>query len=225
MISSEGGVGRGLEPLTDMLNTENKGQGGNKFTTYAPAYSFATSERRGFILNNHTEIGNLDFRESSSLIMTLWKCSSMNMSLVLGKSMKQVVSGITHFVGRMKKLPKWTQEGAIVGLQGNQSEVLQNYKFLKDQQVPIKAVWMQNWVGTYSFPEGVRLLWNWQLNRNQYPDWDQIVSDWAKDGVRPMVYMNPYFANLTGHPDIRDNLFEEADSKGYFLKNSDGESY
>jgi hypothetical protein len=38
-----------------------------------------------------------------------------------------------------------------------------------------------------------------------------MVKDWAKEGVRPMVYMNPYFANLTGHPDIRNNLFEEGD--------------
>jgi len=30
--------------------------------------------------------------------------------------MKEVVSGITEQVGRMKALPKWTQEGAIVGL-------------------------------------------------------------------------------------------------------------
>ena len=89
----------------------------------------------------------------------------------------------------------------------------------------MKGVWLQNWVGTHSYPEGVRLNWNWELNRIQYPDWDQIVEDWARDGVRPMVYMNPYFANLTGNPDITTNLFKDADSKGYFLKNSDGETY
>jgi hypothetical protein len=63
MISSEGGVGRGLQPLTDLLNTENNArQGGSEFTTYSPAYSFATSERRGFVFNNHTEIGSINFK-------------------------------------------------------------------------------------------------------------------------------------------------------------------
>ncbi len=33
----------------------------------------------------------------------------------------------------------------------------------------MKAIWMQDWVGTYEFDEGVRLLWNWQLNRHNYP--------------------------------------------------------
>jgi alpha-glucosidase (family GH31 glycosyl hydrolase) len=72
----------------------------------------------------------------------------------------------------------------------------------------MKAIWMQDWVGTFAFPEGVRLLWNWQLNNQHYPDWNGMIDSWAKDGVRPMTYMNPYFANLTGHDDIRDNYFE-----------------
>ena len=48
---------------------------------------------------------------------------------------------------------------------------------------------------------------------------------WKEDGVRPMIYMNPYFANLTGNPDIRRNLFKEADDQGFFLKNTDGKTY
>jgi alpha-glucosidase (family GH31 glycosyl hydrolase) len=77
---------------------------------------------------------------------------------------------------------------------------------------------MQDWVGLGKFPEGTRLLWNWQLNKNQYPDWDGMVDKWEKDGVRPMIYMNPYFANLTGNPQIRANYFKEADDNGYFVK-------
>lgn len=46
-----------------------------------------------------------------------------------------------------------------------------------------------------------------------------MVDGWEKDGVRPMVYMNPYFANLTGNSEISENLFKDADSKGFFLKN------
>ena len=84
---------------------------------------------------------------------------------------------------------------------------------------------MQDWVGTFEFPEGVRLLWNWELNRKYYPNWDNMLADWKKDGVRPMVYMNPYYANLTGNPDIKNNLFEELDSKGYLIKDSNNKTY
>jgi len=66
-------------------------------TTYAPSYSFVTSLRRGFIFNNHTEIGNIDFAESSKRFSTLmWQTSEMRMTVVSGLTMKSVVSGITE---------------------------------------------------------------------------------------------------------------------------------
>lgn len=212
MISSEGGVGRGLQPLTDMLNAQNEArQGGSTVTTYAPAYTFTTSRRRGFTLGNHTEIGKVDFRDAHSFGISLWKTSSMSINVVHAPTLKKVVTGLTSIVGRMRALPQWTQEGAIVGLQGGQDKVERDYAFLKSHGVPIKAVWMQDWVGTNAFPEGVRLLWNWQLNRKHYYDWEGMTSKWAKDGVRPMVYMNPYFANLADI-ELRKHLFQEADS-------------
>lgn len=50
-------------------------------------------------------------------------------------------------------------------------------------------------------------MWNWKLNRLQYPQWDEMVDEWQLDGVKPMIYINPYFANLTGDPAITRNLF------------------
>ena len=87
------------------------------------------------------------------------------------------------------------------------------------------SVWMQNWAGQYKFEEGVRLLWNWQLNKDLYKTWDDMLDEWEKDGVRPMVYMNPYFANLTGNPDIRTNYFQFLDEHAYFVKNVFNMSY
>ena len=44
------------------------------------------------------------------------------------------------------------------------------------------------------------------------------------DGVRAITYLSPFFSNLTsfGYPDC---LYNEADKKGYFLKDKDGNSY
>ena len=40
-----------------------------------------------------------------------------------------------------------------------------------------------------------------------------------------MIYMNPYFANLTDVPEIRTNYFKEGDDNGYFLKTSFNTTY
>ena len=52
-----------------------------------------------------------------------------------------------------------------------------------------------------------------------------MVDGWAKDGVKPMIYINPYFANLTGDPSITRNLFLEGVENGYFVKNRTGQTY
>ena len=177
-------------------------------------------------MKDHTELGIIDFTQKKSFSILLWKPKQeINTWLVYGDDLKEVVKGITNLTGRQKALPAWTQEGAIVGLQGGQEKVDAQYAFLKSQGVPIKAVWMQDWVGTFKFPEGVRLLWNWQLNRKHYHDWDNMVANWKAEGVRPMVYMNPYFANLTGNPEIRTNYFQEGDENGYFLKDDNNKTY
>lgn len=120
----------------------------------------------------------------------------------------------------MKPLPAWTQQGVQIGIVGGQEFVDEKYQFLKDQGVPMVGIWMQDWVGEYKFPEATRLLWNWQLNREWYDEWDRMVDGWAEDGVRPMVYMNPYFADLSDFDvTLRRDLFKEGVEGGYFVKN------
>ena len=87
---------------------------------------------------------------------------------------------------------------------------MKNYNILKENGVPISAVWMQDWVGTKEFPEGVRLMWNWVLNKEFYPFWGSMIDTWNADGVKAMIYINPYFANLTD-ASITRNLFLEGD--------------
>jgi len=82
----------------------------------------------------------------------------------------------------------------------------------------MKAVWMQDWSGSYKFPEGIRLIWNWKLSRTEYPNWDSMIEGWANDGVRPMIYMNPYIANLDlVDPDLKDGYFDYLNSTGLFI--------
>lgn len=52
-----------------------------------------------------------------------------------------------------------------------------------------------------------------------------MIDAWAADGVKPTIYINPYFANLTGDPAITRNLFQEGYENGYFVKNSNGSTY
>ena len=44
------------------------------------------------------------------------------------------------------------------------------------------------------------------MNREWYYDWDNMVDEWAEDGVKPFIYINPYIADLsTFGVDIRQD--------------------
>ena len=45
IISVEGGIGRGLEPLTTILNTFKDHMGGNDLTTYTASWSYLSSRK------------------------------------------------------------------------------------------------------------------------------------------------------------------------------------
>ncbi len=51
IIVSEGGVGRGLQPITREMNQVGGG-GGNTMTTYAPAAQWITNKQRAFLFEN-----------------------------------------------------------------------------------------------------------------------------------------------------------------------------
>ena len=186
-------------------------------TTYAPSYSFITNQKRGMIFNS-SYLGYADFTQNDLTTFLFWHARSVEGYLFVGEDPKSQVSELTWISGRMRPLPSWIQNGAVVGLQGGQTKVSENYLILKENGVPISSVWLQDWVGTKEYPEGVRLEWNWKLNRFQYPTWEAMTSAWMNDGVKPMVYINPYIANLTD-PLIQRNLFKEGQQLGYFVKN------
>jgi sulfoquinovosidase len=127
----------------------------------------------------------------------------------------------------MAPIPAWVQQGAIIGIVNGQDFVDEQYTKMKDAGLPMVGMWMQDWVGEHTFPEGTRLLWNWQLNRDWYYDWDSMCDSWASDGVVPFVYINPYIADLSNFEGVtlRQDQYAIGVANNYFVKNSEGETY
>lgn len=73
-----------------------------------------------------------------------------------GYDYSSLVESITSITGRMKLLPRWTQEGAIVGLEGGSIEVRDKVRQLVAANVSLAAVWLQDWVGIRSAFDGDR---------------------------------------------------------------------
>jgi alpha-glucosidase (family GH31 glycosyl hydrolase) len=227
IISSEQGIGRGLEPVTAAINKFGKGNGGTWYTTYSACSSYITNSSTGLLVNT-TNIGIADFSPSSTTL-SYYGTSQLSGHILLSNDtgssstrLRSLMTAMTELTGRMRPLPDWVLNGAIVGLEGGQEFVSGTVAQLRKWGVPLAGVWLQDWSGQASFAGGQkRVVWNWQLDKAWYNNWTATVSDWRDQGTRVLTYINPFYTNISGVPGtFRNNYFEEGVEKGYFVKNS-----
>lgn len=220
---SEQGVGRGEEPITTGANITNGGAGGNAFTTYAPVPFYITSQMRAFALMNNAR-SVFDLRQADRVRVEVWS-PTVYAEIYEGETPAEVVSAFT-VERRAGVLPDWVHAGAIVGMQGGTEKVQNVHQQLRERGTPIAAYWLQDWVGQRTTSFGKQLWWNWEVDYDRYPGWDEMTMAFAQDDVKVMVYASPYLADIGSlKPNMRRDLFQEAKERGYLVRDEHGEPY
>ena len=218
IVVSEQGVGRGKQPLTAIVNMYEKGAGGDWTSSYAPKPLYITNYNRSIVFENN-EIMHFDFRRPKKVVVELIG-RQYHGRIINAPSVLDIVSEITLHTGRMKPLPLWTQQGAIVGLQGG-NKVDHIVHRLLENKIKITGIWLQDWVGIKHALEGDRLCWCWTLNHSHYDNWKQMTSGWfLEHGIRTLSYINPYFSIY--HDNI---LYHEGIKHDFFIKNRENQPY
>jgi sulfoquinovosidase len=106
LISAEGGVGRGLEPLSTLVNADGKGSAGTDVTSYAPSATFITNKQRAFVFNPNY-IGIADFSESEYAQLLYWHASTITGRLIFAPEPIQLAQHVSKTLGTMEALPEW----------------------------------------------------------------------------------------------------------------------
>jgi alpha-glucosidase len=223
ILIQEQGVGRGEQPITWAADFK-AGAGGTPFTSYASVPHYITSEVRSLFLENY-EYSTFDLRERDRVQISVFS-SRMRGQILGGGTPEALIEEYTEYSGRMRPLPGWIVGGAVVGLQGGTEKVLEISNRLEALGAPVAAFWLQDWVGQRKTSFGTQLWWNWELDRNHYPDWDSLRTSLEDRNIRLMTYVNPFLCDdVAQKKTYRRNLFEEAVMNGYLVKNRDGEPY
>ena len=210
----EQGVGRNKDTRITKLADKLEGAGGDYHTTFYPQPTF-TSSRMYFAHILNFEYSELDFTHEDYHEICVWS-SSVSLVLGFGNTYEEILYKLTGLLGRQKALPEWAVKGMWLGVQGGTETVLQKLEDCRNGGINVSAVWIQDWEGKRVTSFGKRLQWDWRWNKELYPALDEIVA--SDENTKWMAYINPYLVE-------GGVLFEEARTKGYFVKNSDGEDY
>lgn len=223
ILIREQGIGRGEQPVTWAVDWK-AGAGGGPFTSYASVPHYLTSEARSLFLENY-EYSTFDFREKDRVQICVF--ASRMRGQILGASTPEgLIEQYTRYSGRMRPLPEWINNGAVVGLQGGTDKVRGILEKLEALDAPVAAVWLQDWVGQRETSFGTQLWWNWELDRDHYPGWDSLVESLKQKNIRLMTYINPFLCDDVGtKKNHHSNFFEEAAGRGYLVKNPEGGPY
>jgi hypothetical protein len=86
-------------------------------TSYGPAASYITNNKRAFIIDNEN-IGIAYFTDPSYQKFLYWHTQSITGTIIAGESPLELVQTLSQTVGTMKPLPSWIQQGCIIGIVG-----------------------------------------------------------------------------------------------------------
>ncbi|MGC5617259.1 alpha-glucosidase [Georgenia sp. Z1491] len=222
LISREQGVGRGNQPLSFAVDMAEAAAGGQD-TTYLVSGVNVTSRARSLAYRGG-RIASVDLT-GDELVWEVWS-EEASFSVAAAGTPLEAVEIQSGWAGAAEPPPDWTQEGAVVGLQGGTEEVRAELEVLRGAGVPVAAVWLQDWTGRRVTSFGDRLQWNWVLDEERYPGWDELVEELAADGIRVLTYTNAFLSADSGAAaaDRGDrDLHAEATELGHLVVGRDGE--
>jgi len=161
---------------------------------------------------------------------------SIEWTVFHGPTTKDVIQQLSVVVGRPARPPEWAY-GLWIGSQGGRDKVLAEVAALEAADIPVTAMWVQDWGGhRRNFDGGDGVQYRWapdevcnELDANGvpipkdvcYPDIAGMVAGLHARGYKFLAYANPF---LVTDLDARfsPNHFAQMDAAGLLMKNPAG---
>ena len=214
--SSEPGVGRSKDNyITWLADTKDKA-GGDYYNTNYPQPTFV-SDKKYFCHLHTTAYADFDFTNPDFHELQCWDIPEY-LLFDVEDSFPALVENITDHFGRQPEMPDWVYNGVILGIQGGTEITLEKLETAKAAGVEVAGAWCQDWQGIKMTSFGKRLQWDWQWNKELYPELDTKIHELKEQGIRFLGYINPYV--LEDFP-----LYNEAKEQGYLATKQDGSKY
>ncbi len=201
-----------LPGFTDLVDAFFDGGGGNPYVTGIPAPQYITSKLNSLFLENK-EYSVFDLKNLDRVEVKLFSDTLIG-RIIYGKTPLDLIREYTTYTGRMRALPDWVNNGAIVCVQQGIDTIKKRVAQMDSAGVPLAAMWVQDWTGGRPTQSDYQIWWNWHLNEAEYPGFKEYVQQLQQRNVRTMIYISPFLGNTPGH----DDLFLAAKKNGYLVR-------
>jgi alpha-glucosidase len=188
----------------------------DKYETYYSQPTFVSS-RRYFVHVDSNAYMDFDFRDKEKHTLFVREVPS---KIVIGKNnnFDELMGNLSCLLGRQPELPEWVYNGAILGIQGGTEIMMNKVDKALEKNMKVSAVWCQDWEGRRITKFGKQLMWNWEWDKELYPELDNAIKKLEEKNIKFMGYINPFLA-------IEGELYKEASKKGYTIKDKEGKDY
>lgn len=222
LVVQEGGIGRGAQPLSSLIDLVSPGSAGTTGSSYFPLPVVWSPMGPFFHASGH-RLGTWQVHPDTASFTLETEGPHLELQAFSALTPLQGLAQFTATAGRPPVLPDWMHRGAIVGMQGGDRRVQDVLQELRALKTPIAGFWLQDWVGKRKTAIGSQLWWNWQLNGNHYPRWQSLRQQLTDHHQGLLGYINPFLVDVPeafGH-----SYYQEALKKGYFVKDHTGAVY
>lgn len=203
-----------LKQCVGIRNTTRK-QKLSKYETYYAQPTFLSSKKY-FYHSTTTARAEFDFTRDEKHRIKVDQVADFYIGM--GADYEAVLQELTKIVGRQPQLPDWVYDGQILGIQGGTDVMMGKVADALDAEMDICGVWIQDWEGRRVTAVGKQLYWNWQWDKELYPNLPDKIKELASRGIKVLGYCNPFLAT-------EKELYQIASKKGYCVKDKDGNDY
>lgn len=188
----------------------------NEHQTYYAQPTFVSSMKY-FIHVDTKDYSEFDFTEQSNTKISV---RGIPKSFYFGKSesFSTLSSLLSGMLGIQPKLPKWTEQGAIIAIQGGIENVYKKIDTARKYDASIVGVWCQDWSGQIKTSFGTQVYWNWQVDGVLYPELKKHIKSLKVRGIRFLGYVNTFLKKDT-------LLYDFARSQNFLVRNQKGGPY
>jgi len=212
LFVSEQGIGRTGTP-------DSTSPVGDDHTTYYPMPYYLDARGYGWLFEtDHRTVVDLCASDPEVAWFEVEGGASFEAVVFDGPTTPDVIRQLGDVVGRPQPPPPWAYR-LWIGSQGGRDAVLAEVDALETADIPVGAIWAQDWSGQRTnVGGGSGVEYRWVADDTLYPDLAGMVDELHERGLRFLTYANPFI-------DISlDDHFPAMDEQGLLVKDEAGQS-